>query len=157
MLKCFFPTLFLGTVLTFCCSTVLASGSGDNSHDNNQTESHDKSEVITYKVSSEGIDAYLELNVLFKKKTSTGFVAKCDILVSLKKGENGEYLNATKLALRYTVGHGEFGEAKALLPVSKDRVGTDILLKEQGKYHFLILADIPRVGSREFHFHHTFK
>ncbi len=157
MLKCFFFSLFLVTVLTFSCSTVLASGSGHHSHDNNQIETHDKTDVITYKDSSDGIDAYLEVNVSFKKKTSKGFVAKCDIRVFLKKVETEEYIKATKLALRSTVGHGKFGEAKALLPVGKDRMGTDIVLKEQGKHHFLILADIPGVGSRKFHFHHMFK
>jgi hypothetical protein len=157
MLNCFFFSLFLITVLTFSSSAALASGSGHRSHENNQIDTHDKGDVITYKDSSGGIDAYLELNVPFKKKTSKGFVAKCDIRVFLEKVETGEYIKATKLALRSTIGHGEFGEAKALMPVGKDRMGTDIVLKEQGKHHFLILADIPSIGSRKFHFHHTFK
>ena len=155
MLKCFFFSFFLVSVLTFSCSAVLASGSGHYSHDNNQIETHDKTGVITYKESSDGIDAYLELKVPFKKKTPKGFIAKCEIQVFLKKVETGEHIKATKLALRTTVGHGQFGEAKALLPAGEDRMGTDIILKEQGEHHFLILADIPGVGSRKFHFHHA--
>ncbi len=157
MLKCCFFSLFLVTFFTFSCSTVLASGNGHHSHDNNQIETNNKTDVITYKDRSDGIDAHLELDVPFKKKTSKGFVAKCNIRVFLRNVESGGEIKATKLALRYTIDHGEFGEAKALLPVGKDSLGTDIVLKGQGNYHFLVLADIPQIGSLKFHFHHTFK
>ena len=156
MLKFFFLSFSLVTALAISCSAVLASGNGHHSYDKNQIERHDNADVITYKESSDGIDAYLEFNVQIKKKSSKGFVAKCNIQVFLKKIDTGEYVKATKLALRSTDEHGKFGEAKALFPVGENRMGTDIILTEQGKYHFLIIADIPSVGSRKFHFHHTF-
>lgn len=137
---------------------VLASGSGHHSHEPEVTKVASDANVITYKDSKDGIDAYLEFCdfVSSKESASKGFVVKCHVKAFLKNAETGHYVTPTKLALRATVGHDQFGEAKVMLPVEDDRLQTDLIVKKKGEQHYLLIAEIPEVGVREFHFHHVY-
>ena len=149
--------LILGTVL--CCVPVFAAGSGNHSHDHQEAEAGKDNDVIAYKSSKDGIDAYLEF-CDFEGSAGTEskvFFVKCHVRAFLKDAETGQYLTPSKLMLRATIGHDQFGEAMVLLPVEGNRMQTEVFAKKKGEQHYLLIAEIDGVGVREFHFHHTFK
>ena len=146
----------LGAVLF--CVPVFASGGGSHSHDHQEVEAGQDNNVIAYKDSQGGIDAYIEFSD-FEGSAGTEaavFFVKCQVRAFLKDAETGQYLTPSKLALRATIGHDQFGEAMVLLPVGEDRMQTDLFVKKKGEHHYLLIAEIVGLGVREFHFHHTF-
>jgi hypothetical protein len=148
--------LILGTVL--CCVPVCASGSGSHSHGHQEAGAGEDNAVIVHKDSKDGIDAYLEFCDFDggSNSQSKGFIVKCNVRAFLKNAETGQYLTPSKLVLRATIGHDQFGEAMALLPVEENRMQTDLFVKKKGEQHYLLTAEIEGVGVKEFHFHHTF-
>ncbi len=148
----------LVVAIFFTCSAAFASGKNNHSHDHHSDKTKGGTSSITYKESKDGIDAYLEFSNLSveNKDKSSKFVAKCDVRAFLKNAKSGESVETRKMALRRTNNHGDFGEAKALLPVDQGGLGGVIILKERGLHHFLLIADISDAGTKEFHFHHAF-
>ena len=148
--------LILGTVL--CCVPVFAAGSGNHSHGHQEAEVGDDNDVIAHKDSKDGIDAYLEFRD-FEGSAGTEskeFIVKCKVQAFLKNADNGQYMNPSKLVLRATIGHDQFGEAMVLIPVEGNRMQADLFVKKKGEQHYLLIAEIEGVGVKEFHFHHTF-
>ena len=137
--------------------SLFASGSGHHSH------GHDESAVssgenITHKETRDGVDAYLEFSKPEKRtETPSGdFFSKCLVKASLKDSKTGKSLKPTRLVLRATKGHDQFGEA-VVFSVNDDNVmQASLFVKEQGEHHYLLIADIEDVGVKEFHFHHDF-
>jgi hypothetical protein len=137
---------------------VSASGSGNYSHDHNAVEKSPDSEAITYKDSRDGIDAYLEFYD-FKELTGSndkGFLAKSRAKAYLRDSVTGDNLRLSKLVLRATIGHDQFGEAMVFVPANDDKMKTELFVKKKGQHHYLLIAEVEGVGVKEFHFHHTF-
>ena len=148
--------LILGTVL--CCVPVFAAGSGNHSHGHQEVKVGQDKNVITHKDSKDGIDAYLEF-CDFEGSAGTEskeFIIKCHVRAFLKNAETGQYLTPSKLVLRATIGHDQFGEAMVLIPVEGNRMQADLFVKKKGEQHYLLISEIEGVGVKEFHFHHTF-
>jgi hypothetical protein len=137
---------------------VYASGSGSHSHDHQEVKAGQDNNAIIYKDSQGGIDAYIEFfdfdgNIGTEVTT---FFVKCKVQAFLKDAETGQHLNPSRLALRATIGHDQFGAAMVMLPVGENRMQTDLFVKKRGEHHYLLIAEIDGAGVREFHFHHTF-
>ena len=81
---------------------------------------------------------------------------KCSIRAFLKDPESGKYLQPSKIVLRATTGHDQFGKAVVFAPDGDNRMKTELFVKEKGEQHYLLIAEIEGVGVKEFHFHHTF-
>ena len=136
----------------------MASGSGHHSHGPASSATEDGSGAVTYKDTKDGIDAYLKFKNSGPEQTSQtqGFVVVCEATAYLQDAATGERLQVAKIALRATSDHGVFGQAKALVPAGNGRVRTTLFIKERGEEHFLLIADIPGLGVKKFHFHHSF-
>lgn len=148
---CFFVAL-LGS------SYVYASGTGKHAHGHHAVEKGSDGEVVTYKDTKDGVDAYLQL-CDFKDLTSRsdkGFLVKCHAKAYLSDSETGDSLQPSKLILRATIGHDKFGEALVFSPVDDNKMQTELFVKKKGKHHYLLIAEIEGLGVKEFHFHHEF-
>lgn len=150
-------TTILVAVTIWTSSLLMASGSGHHAHEHGSSTAENNG-TVTYQDTQHGIAAYLELENAGLDKTSAarGFVVVCNATAYLQDAATGKPLKVAGMALRATVDHGEFGEAKALLPAGDGRMGTTLYITEKGEQHYLLIAEIPGVGSKEFHFHHVF-
>ncbi len=89
-------------------------------------------------------------------KEDSKFLVKCHARAYLKDSKTGESIEPSKIVLRATVGHDQFGEAMVFEPVNGDKMQTELIVKSKGEHHYLLIAEIEGVGVKEFHFHHTF-
>jgi nitrite reductase/ring-hydroxylating ferredoxin subunit len=135
-----------------------ASGSGNHSHGHQPVEKSLGNDAVTYKDSKDGVDAYLEFCDFkgFAGKEAKEFVVKCNTRAYLKDSKTGAALEPSKLLLRATIGHDQFGEAMIFSPVNDNKMQTELFVKKKGEHHYLLIAEIEGVGIKEFHFHHTF-
>lgn len=151
-----FITVLTGLLIfsVFSIATSLASGAG-HSHGHHSTDS----DYAVYKDSQGGIDAYLEIRdvKITDAKPSDDYLVKCDVRAYLQDSNTGLAVAFKRLALRTTVDHGKFGAAKAMVQIDEHKYGTDLFITEPGEHHYLLIADIPDVGSKQFHFHHVFE
>ena len=139
-------------------SYAFASGTGNHSHGHHSVEKGSDSEASTYKDSKDGVDAYLEFRD-FKDSTNSSdkeFLVKCHVRAYLRDSETGDSLLPSKLILRATIGHDQFGEALVFAPVDDNKMQTDLFVKKKGEHHYLLIVEIEGLGVKEFHFHHTF-
>lgn len=139
-------------------SYVCASGSGSHSHDHHAAQKGSDNEAITYKDSKDGVDAYLEFCDL-RDLAGNGrkdFLLKCHAKAYLRDSRTGENLQPSKIVLRATSGHDQFGEAMVFTPGDDNKMQTELYVKNKGEQHYLLIAEIEGVGVKEFHFHHTF-
>ncbi len=149
-------TALICAIMSLLCVETFAAGSGSHSHGHQEVEN--AANIVTYVDSKDGVEAYLEVcdRKLPEKGKWTGFVVKCDLRAYFKDTSTGEIISVAKVAIRSTANHGQFGEARALERAADKKFGTYLLIKDRGQQHFLLIADIPGVGKRNFHFHHTF-
>jgi hypothetical protein len=137
---------------------LCASGGGHHSHDHPSAHKSPDDNTIRYRDSQDGVDAYLEFHDL---KRLTGddpksFFARCQVGAYLIDSQTGEDLEPTKILLRATIGHDQFGEAVIFTPADDQKMAAELFVKHRGEYHYLLIAEIEGVGVKEFHFHHTF-
>ena len=151
-------TMLIAAITVLSSSLLMASGSGHHSHGPVSSAAADKSGVVTYKDTRDGIEAYLEFNNSGPEQASEAqdFLVVCEATAYLQDAATGARLQVAKSALRATGDHGVFGETKALVPAGNGRMRTTLFIKERGEKHFLLIAVIPGLGAKEFHFHHVF-
>ena len=135
-----------------------ASGSGHHSHGDQDLQVTTEANIVTYQDSKDGIDAYLEFSDFEAHGggDSKGFIVKCQVRAFIKDSKAGVYMTPSKMALRATIVHDQFGEAIVFFPVEDNRMQADLYVKNKGEQHYLLIVEIAGDGVKEFHFHHTF-
>ena len=149
--------------IVFCLSVLLlmpvysvASGSGHRSHGHDALEKGSEGAIV-YKENKQGVDAYLEFSDITDLTNSgTGLLVKCRVTAALKASKTKQALQPTRLVLRATIGHDQFGDAMIFTPSDDNKMQTELFVKNAGEQHYLLVAEIEGFGVREFHFHHTF-
>lgn len=139
-----------------CAVSVFASGGGHHSHGHEAEVG--PGENVTHKDTQGGVDAYLEFCKSEKPKTASSDESflKCVVKASLKDSKSGKSITPSRLILRTTKGHDQFGEALVFSVNEHNVLETNLFVKEKGEHHYLLIADIEGVGIKEFHFHHMF-
>ena len=148
--------LCLAVVALEVCSSY-ASVSGSHSHGDRSAEKTLASPII-YKDSLFVIDACLEFYCFedLAGDDKKNFLVKFKAKSYLKDSKNGKKIEPSKLFLRATISHNQFGEAIFFKPVSDDKMEAEMLVINKGEQHYLLIAEIEGVGVKEFHFHHIF-
>lgn len=158
-MKRFLVSAAVGFGFAFLASGVVsASGGGGHSHDHHAVQKSADETTITYKDSNDGVEAFLEFCAVndSTRESKNGFFVKCHAKAYLRDAKTGEPITPSKLVLRATTGHDQFGEAMVFAPASDAKMQTELFVKHKGEHHYLLIAEIEGTGVKEFHFHHTF-
>ena len=149
-------TRYLLVILIVCLPMITLSAFAQESN-LLQLNKHSGEDIMTYKNSNDGVDAFLVFHEFDNgTESQEGFALMCQVSAILKDAETGTLINRARLALRDETSNNKLSIPQALVRVAEESMQTKLFVSDKGTRHYVLVAQIEGLGLREFKFQHTF-